>query len=218
MKQPLFPKEWAEGIVSHLWFKQSDLKIRMKCQTSTRIQNQDLTWKKKTLKTWRPSKCKKGVSLDPGEGCTSKLQGWWEKQWVTMGSICRNCTCLLTSPRIFWGLLWSLYGPPKCWPKTSILPDISSAKMGLFGISRGLQFGICNHMQSPSWQGKENTFIGCKRIWEGCSKQRVHSFSLAESLPGKKRSLSPSCWVLLSLQGMRVSYSDLPVLFSWDLH
>ena len=33
---------------------------------------------------------------------------------------------------------------------------------------------------------------------------RVHDFSLAESLPGK-RSLSSSCWVLLLSQGMSTS-------------
>ena len=33
----------------------------------------------------------------------------------------------------------------KCWPKTNRLSGISSAKMGLFRISRELQFGVCNH-------------------------------------------------------------------------
>ena len=33
----------------------------------------------------------------------------------------------------------------ECWPKTNRLSDISPAKMGLFRISRELQFGLCNH-------------------------------------------------------------------------
>ena len=36
-------------------------------------------------------------------------------------------------------------------------------------------------------------------------KSQRHGISLAESLPGKKRSLSSSCWALLPSQGMRVS-------------
>ena len=32
-----------------------------------------------------------------------------------------------------------------CWPKTSRWPHISPNKMGLFWMSRELQFGICNH-------------------------------------------------------------------------
>lgn len=163
----------------------------MKGQTSTGIQNQDLPWKKKTLETWRSSKCKQDVRLDPGERCTSKLQDQWEKQWVTMGSVCRFCTCLLISSRVFQGLLWSLYGPPKCWPKTNTLPDISSAMMGLSGIRILLQFGVCNHKQSSSRQGKENKFVGWKRSWKGYNKQRVLSFSLAESLTGKRVFLLP---------------------------
>ena len=68
-------------------------------------------------------------------------------------------------------------------------------------------------------QEKDNSFIKRKK------KAMVngdHSCSLAESLPKKKkkkkkkkrRSLCPSCWALLSLQGMRAATSGLPVLFS----
>ena len=32
-----------------------------------------------------------------------------------------------------------------CGPEINRLPDISPAKMGLFGISRDLQFQVCNH-------------------------------------------------------------------------
>ena len=44
------------------------------------------------------------------------------------------------------------------WPKTNRLPDIFPAKMGLFGISRELQFGVGIHGEHAR-QGKENTFI-----------------------------------------------------------
>ena len=54
----------------------------------------------------------------------------------------------------------------KCWPDTNGLLDISPAKMGLFKISRELQFGLCNPGQppaSPCRQGVENPFIERKR-------------------------------------------------------
>ena len=44
--------------------------------------------------------------------------------------------------------------------------------------------------------------------WENFSKQRVHSFKLAAFLPGK-RTLSFSCYALLSSQSMTASHSDL---------
>lgn len=37
-------------------------------------------------------------------------------------------------------------------------------------------------MQVPLRQGKENNIMGAKGSWEGCGKQRIHCFSLAESL------------------------------------
>ena len=65
------------------------------------------------------------------------------------GLNCGYHTCLLTSPRTIGSLLWSLYWPPKCWPETNRLQDISPAKTGLSGISRELQFGVCNHGNPP---------------------------------------------------------------------
>ena len=70
--------------------------------------------------------------------------------------------------------------------KHTRLPNISSAKMGLFGISKELQFRVCNHSKpslSPH-RAREDLFL--KRgneCWEGCCKQRTSDFSLAESLP-----------------------------------
>ena len=73
---------------------------------------------------------------------------------------------------------------------------------------------MVSHVQVPALQGKEIAFIEGKRKLEGCSKQRVKGFSLAESLPGEKRSPSSSCWALLSLQGVRAPPTGLPTLFN----
>ena len=72
---------------------------------------------------------------------------------------------------------------------------------------------MVSHVQVSTWQAKENDFIGGKEDWEDYSKQKVYGFSLAESLPGKKRSLSSSCWALLSPQ-CKIPPSDLPTLFN----
>ena len=47
-------------------------------------------------------------------------------------------------------------------------------------------------MQVPLRQGKENNIMGAKGSWEGCDKQRIHSFSLAESLLEQES----FCWAL----------------------
>ena len=46
----------------------------------------------------------------------------------------------------------------KCWPQTNALPGISPAKMGLFRISKELQFWVCNHDEphaGPPAQGMQ---------------------------------------------------------------
>ena len=66
--------------------------------------------------------------------------------------------------------------------KKYILPVISPANVGLFGISRELKFAtIASHVQGPSKNEKENSFIKGKRKSGGLCKQRVLGFSLAES-------------------------------------
>ena len=51
--------------------------------------------------------------------------------------------------RIFFreenSVLLNLPGSWLCWSETNRLPDISPARMGLFGLSGKLQFGVCNH-------------------------------------------------------------------------
>ena len=69
--------------------------------------------------------------------------------------------------------------------------------MGLFRISRELQFRVydCSEPCTSPRTGREGEHIhnkGKEDGWEDYSKQRVHGFSLAESLPGKEWSLSSS--------------------------
>ena len=68
---------------------------------------------------------------------------------------------------------------------------------------------MASHGKSPYSKGRRTFLKRGKRSWEGYSKQRVHGFSLAEFLPGKKQSLSSSCWALL----LRAPPSGLPTLF-----
>ena len=87
--------------------------------------------------------------------------------------------------------------------------------MGLFGISRELQFRFCKHDEprTSSRMAREG-----ERFYRGENEvgralvNRVYGFSLAQSLPGKK-SLSSSCAALLSSQGVRAPASGLPTLF-----
>lgn len=76
-----------------------------------------------------------------------------------------------------------------CQPETNRLIYIVPAKMGLFeqGNYNLKSETMASHMQDPSQQGKENTFMVGKRKLEGKGSL---SSSLAESLPGK-RSLPP---------------------------
>ena len=65
------------------------------------------------------------------------------------------------------------------------------------------------------WQG--NSFIEGKGSWEGCSKETVYGFSLAESL-SERRSLSSSSWTLVLLQGVSASPSGLPALIEFSAY
>ena len=97
------------------------------------------------------------------------------------------------------------------------MPDISPSEMGLFRISRELQFRVCTcgePLKDPAQQEKEDAFIQGKGSWEGCSKQRVHGFLLAETMPRKKRSLSSSSWALLPSQGVRAPSSGFSALYN----
>lgn len=70
--------------------------------------------------------------------------------------------------------------------------DISPAKMTLFGISRELPFGVCSPDEpcASSHTATKGEYVHRgRKSWVGYSKQRVHEFSLDESLTGKKRNL-----------------------------
>ena len=62
-------------------------------------------------------------------------------------------------------------------------------------------------------RAREEHFYRRERCQEGYNKQRFYSFSLTESFPGKKRSLSSS-WTLIWSQGMRGPCSSLLTLFN----
>ena len=86
----------------------------------------------------------------------------------------------------------AVYGPGMyCWPETNRLPDISPVKMGLFKISRELQFWVCNHNEpyaSPQTAREGGCFYRGEKEVGRDVVNRIHGFSLTESLPGKKSS------------------------------
>ena len=127
-----------------------------------------------------------------------------------MGS-CGYCTCLLTSPSgVFSG---SLYKSPKCWPKTNRLPVISPAKMGLFGISRELQFRVCNHGE-PHASPHVAREGGGKGSWEAVINKESLCFNWLSSC----QDWEDSFFFLLGsaiVAGCGSSLSDLPAPFNW---
>ena len=103
------------------------------------------------------------------------------------------------------------------WPKTNRLPDISPAKMGLFWISRGLQFGVCDHDKPRASPNKAREGDHLYRREKELGRATVNKESKAESLPGKKRSLSSFFGALLSSWGVTALPSGLLTLFNWGL-
>ena len=91
--------------------------------------------------------------------------------------------------------------------------------MSLLRISRKLWFRVFNHgdpYASFHTAKEEKSFYKREKgKWESYWKQRVHDFSLAKSLSGKKNSFSSSSWALLSFYGRRAPHSGLPTLFNW---
>ena len=66
-----------------------------------------------------------------------------------------------------------------------------------------------NHMQGPAQQGEETAFIEGKRRLTRAEVNRAQGLLLAESSPGKRGSLSSSCWALLPSQCVRVPPAGL---------
>lgn len=71
---------------------------------------------------------------------------------------------------------------------------------------------MVSHMLVPVQQGKEDIF---NREEKGIGTARVNKGSMGH-LPGNRRSLSSSCWVLLSSQGIGAPSSSLLTLLNWD--
>ena len=94
------------------------------------------------------------------------------------------------------------------------LPDISPAKMSLLSISRELQFEVGNH--SSCLRAKEGKHFFREKKVGRALVNRVHGFSLVESLLGKKRRLHSSCWTLLSSQRVWASSPGFSTLFNWN--
>ena len=83
------------------------------------------------------------------------------------------------------GGLWSPHMRPKCWSGIKRLLDISLAKMGLFRMSRELYNGEPHASLHMAREG--GCFYGEEEELGRATVSRVRGFSLAESLPGKKR-------------------------------
>ena len=94
--------------------------------------------------------------------------------------------------------------------------------MGLFGISKELQFGVCNrgesHASPPT--AREEVFIKEKiklELGVAMVNKKSMAFHWLSPLPGKKRSLSSSCWALQWSQGVRTPPFGLPTLLNYFL-
>ena len=88
------------------------------------------------------------------------------------------------SRKIHSGTVWK--GNRKYWLEIIRLPGIFPAKMGLFGISRALQFGVCNHgkPQGSVHMSRENKCF-CreeKEVGRAAINKRVHDFSFFFSI------------------------------------
>ena len=99
----------------------------------------------------------------------------------------------LSRAGVLRSLLWSLYMPPKCCFETNRLPDISPAKMGLFGISRELQF-------SSSCRAREEHLYGGEKEVERATVNKESMAFIGQVLTRKE---AESFFFLF--QGLRTS-------------
>lgn len=72
------------------------------------------------------------------EKCNFTLQGQQEKQLVLTDIDIIHF--FSPAPEMLWVLSGSHNGAPTCWPENTQNVDIFTAKIGLFGINRELQF------------------------------------------------------------------------------
>ena len=87
--------------------------------------------------------------------------------------------------------------------------------LGSAGNCRSGSTTMVSHVQVSAHQGRASVFMEGKIMLEGNSKLRAHDFLLAESLPGKKGSLSSSQWLSVVILGPESSLSDPQALFNW---
>ena len=82
----------------------------------------------------------KGRSLDPGERLTPQTPGSVRKAVSNKGFNVDTTPVSSPASELSGALSGSRYEPPKCWPKTNRMPDISPAKRTrLFRINKELQ-------------------------------------------------------------------------------
>ena len=90
--------------------------------------------------------------------------------------------------------------------------------MGLFRISRKLQFRVCYHCKphasSPNSKGMRMLMQRGKGSWEGCSNRESIAFHWLS--PCQQRSFSSSCGSATFARYERTLF-DLPTLFNWGL-
>ena len=108
----------------------------------------------------------------------------------------------------------------KYWPEINDLKSIffsqnESVQNQQKIVIQGLQpwWAMCKF---PYGKGEKKSFYKREKgKWEIYWKQRVHDFSLAQSLSGKKSSFSSSSWARLSSQGRRAPHSGPSALSNW---
>ena len=145
-------------------------------------------------KAWRASET---LAYELGSGTKTYLQTPKSVEEKGQGTQFWVPHLWLTNSRALGAFLWFMYGQPQRWHKTKRFQRFLNKDEFMHDWQRIVIRGLrpWSHLQVSWWQRKENSFIVGKGSWEGWRKQKVPSFTLAEPLPGKKRSLSPSYWL-----------------------
>ena len=96
-----------------------------------------------------------------------------------------------------------------CWPETDCQIFLQQ-RWAYWGSAENCNLRSAT-IAVPLGQRKENTFLERRAL-----VNRVHGFSLVESLLGKKRRLYSSCWTLLSSHRVWASPPGFSTLFNWN--
>ena len=103
-----------------------------------------------------------------------------------------------------------------CWHKTNRLPVISPSKMGLFEISKELQFRVCNqvdHVQVLSKKWRELFYREEEEVERAIVNQESSTYHWLSSSQARKGRLP---LVLCYLHRARAPPSGLPTLFFYN--